>query len=194
MVKNMQHRMPSYPTLHYPPAHTRSHTTSNNHDPTPSCTHSKHHLPPTSHTSHTNATEHTPSPLIDYLRPPPWPDPNIHNQIPVIHLPHLQPDFVPYPGPTKCPIGIYINTATTNIPWPRQLTTLSRPPPWPIIATPPLISFTPRSRPPPWPIISVRTTRTLRTIKTPTLRTILHKYSKRTKFSSDSHPYLHIYP
>jgi len=81
-LKNIQHRTPPHPTLYYPLMCTCSCTALDNHDPVPPRAGSQHHLPPTSHTSHTNTTEHTPSPLINYLRPPPWPDPNVYNQNP----------------------------------------------------------------------------------------------------------------
>jgi hypothetical protein len=90
-VKDVQHRTPSYPALHYPPAHTRSHT------------------------SHTNATELTPSPLINYLRPPPWPDPNVCNQ---------NPDCPPTPSTTRFRPLLWPNDRYNTHPQ-------SRPPPWP---------------------------------------------------------------
>jgi len=115
-LKNIQHRTPPHPTLYYPLTCTHSCTALDNRDPVPPRAGSQHHLPPTSHTSHTNTTEHTPSPLINYLRPPPWPDPNVYNQNPGYPSTPSTTQFHPLPWPN--------DTHNTHLP---QL----RPPPWP---------------------------------------------------------------
>jgi hypothetical protein len=84
-VKDVRHCTPPYPTQDYSPAHTRSRTTINNHDPIPSHANSQHHTPystPHHPPTHTLPIEPahgtTPNPSIAQLRPPPWPD-NTHN-------------------------------------------------------------------------------------------------------------------
>ena len=113
-------------------------------------------------------------------------------KIPVIHLPHLQPNFIPHPGPTNVPSESTSILQQQIYPgWESYL----------LVSTSmanhshslPDFIHTP-FQPPPWPIISVCTTRTLQAIKMLIFWTILHKFLKQTKFSFDPHtPSLHIH-
>ena len=187
-MKYVQHRTPLYPTPYYPLTRTRSRTALDHRDPVPPHASSQHHLLYTRDISHPGPTQthplSSPSPAAFSIT---------HGLTPPCPIARSRPPPRPSDYQNRDQIKNQNQNRHSGEYTPTTITTSTRPPPWPILATPSPISSTPHSRPPPWPIKSSRITRILRTIKIPIPRTISYKYSKRTKFSSDSHLSLSTY-
>jgi hypothetical protein len=108
-VKDVQHRMPPYPTLHHPLTHT----------------------PPV------EPAHGTPNPPIAQLRPPPWPDPNTHHPYTNPRNRNGHTSTTPSPiTPTHREIPTQTSiTRSRPPPWPDNAHNTHlpqpRPPPWP---------------------------------------------------------------